>query len=114
MVAVAIIGVISAIATPAFKANRKAAAKVAGSTSIGNIKRAYRTCVVLKPFDECNTLGGIGIECPDCESTTDTASGAKKFCVHLKKKSGGQEMKACFSVDAVADTTLTTLWGELC
>ena len=112
LVAVAIIGIISAIAVPQFTANKKEAAKVAGSTSIMNIEKAYRNCLALKAFDSCNTLGEIGISCPDCGEDSDadgTANG--KFCAHIEKTSGNDTFNACISVDGA--TTLRTYGGTL-
>ena len=93
LVAVTIIGVISAIAIPQFQDYRKNAGKVAGDTSIGNISRAYQNCMVLKSFSECNSLSGIGVTCSDCTSTEVTAS--KKFCAQIEKEVGGDTFRAC-------------------
>ena len=95
LVAVAIIGIISAIAVPQYTANRTEAAKVSGMTSIANIQKARQNCLVLKSNDECNTLGKIGISCPDCQSVED----GTKFCAHIEKLSGGKSFLACVSMD---------------
>ena len=99
LVAVAIIGIITAIAVPSYTANRKEAAKVAGTTSISNIYKAFQNCLVLKSFADCNSLGDIGITCPDCTSSSDDTSGSEKFCAHIEKSSGGKSFLACISVD---------------
>lgn len=97
LVAVALIGIIATIAIPQYTANRKQAAQIAGSTSMTNIQKAYDACRVLKGFTGCNTLGAIGITCPDCASTTNNTD---KFCAHIKK--GGTattpDFSACFSL----------------
>ena len=112
LVAVAIIGIISAIAVPSYKANRKAAAQAAGTTSLSNIERAYQNCVVLKTFNECNSLAEIGVSCADCTDGSE-ADGAtsSKFCVHIAKQTGGQWFKACVSIDG--STVRKTFGGEL-
>ena len=53
LVAVAIIGIISAIAYPAFDDYRQNAARVATDTSGSNIIKAFKTCLVLKSFATC-------------------------------------------------------------
>ena len=115
LVAVAIIGIITAIAVPSYQANRTEAAKVAGTTSIANIYKAFQNCLVLKAFSACNSLGGIGITCPDCESSSDSTAGAEKFCAHIEKESGGQTFKACISVDLSTSphTIIRTMGGTL-
>ena len=96
LVAVAIIGIISAIAVPSYKANRKSAAKTAGLTSVNNIYKAFQNCIVLKAFTDCSSLADIGISCPDCKNYSN---GSDKFCAHIEKESGGKWFKACVSVD---------------
>lgn len=113
LVAVAIIGIITAIAVPSYQANRKEAAKVAGTTSITNIHKAFQNCTVLKKFDDCNTLGEIGISCPDCQSENDNTAGSEKFCAHIEKESGGQKFLACVAVDVAAGTVTRTFGGAL-
>ena len=111
LVAVAIIGIVSAIAVPSYKANRKAAAQAAGSTSILNIKKAYQNCVVLNTFTNCDSLSEIGVECTDC---TEQKNDSDKFCISLVKTSGGEDMKACISVDvSSSEKILTTMGGTL-
>ncbi len=92
LVAVSIIGIISAIAIPAFQDYREQASKVAGDTSIGNVGRAYQNCMVLKQFGSCDSLSDLGITCPDCTSDND---GTDQFCAQIKKQIGGEEFRAC-------------------
>ena len=92
LVAVSIIGIISAIAIPAFQDYREQASKVAGDTSIGNVGRAYQNCMVLKQFSQCEDLGKLGITCPDCKSDND---GTDQFCAQIHKKIGGEQFRAC-------------------
>ncbi len=108
LVAVAIIGIISAIAIPQYTKSKNEAAKVAGSTTINNIRKAHQNCLVLKSFGDCDSLGEIGISCSDCTSSTDSSS---KFCADFKKGSGSNELKACVSIDG--NTTLITYGGDL-
>ena len=112
LVAVAIIGIISAIAVPQFAANRKEAAKVAGMTSIQNIYKAYTNCMVLKGFDSCSKLSEIGISCPDCKEDSDAdGQTSKKFCAYIEKESGGKDFKACVSVNG--DDVKRSIGGDL-
>ena len=101
LVAVAIIGIISAIAVPQFTANRNEAARVAGDTSISNILKAFNNCIVLNSFADCNSLGALKVTCPDCEDETD----GTKFCAHIAK--GGTatnpDFAACVSIDTAND-----------
>lgn len=111
LVAVAIIGIITAIAVPSYNANRKEAAKVAGTTSMANIHKAFQNCTVLKKFTDCNSLGAIGISCPDCASEKVDTAGSEKFCAHIEKSTGGQTFLACVSVDVGGGNKVLRTYG---
>ena len=123
LVAVAIIGIISAIAVPQFTANRNEAARVAGDTSISNILKAFNNCLVLKSFAECNSLSALRVTCPDCEDERHPQSNPTKFCAHIAK--GGTpanpDFAACVSIDTAPDPDTvhrsyggTLLQGTIC
>ena len=111
LVAVAIIGIISAIAVPQFTAQRKNAAKVASDTSAGNIAKAFKHCVALKAFTNCDSLSDIKVSCP-AGSTCESGGAGGKFCAHLHKGDTGSDFKVCISVDGSGDETRTYA-GEL-
>ena len=92
LVAVAIIGIISAIAIPQFNQQRKDAARVASDTSASNIVKAFNNCLVLKGFGACNTLSDIGISCPAGSNCTQNApANTGRFCVQLARGTQGED-----------------------
>ena len=108
LVAVAIIGIISAIAVPQFTANRNTAARVAGDTSASNILKAFNNCLVLNSYTACNSLSKLKVTCPDCTSQTDDTN--KTFCAHIKKggTAANPDFAACVSIDADVDPQVVT------
>ena len=90
LVAVAIIGIISAIAVPQFHQQRREAAKVASDTSASNIVKAFNNCQVIKGFTACNSLNEIGITCPT-GSTCAQGAGSTSFCVDLQRGTANQD-----------------------
>ncbi len=108
LVAVSIIGIISAIAIPAFQDYRSNASKVAADTSIGNVARAFQNCMVLKQFSQCDDLDKIGISCSDC---TSEKSGTN-FCAQIEKEIGGDKFRGCVDFDG-STLTGTAYGGEL-
>ena len=106
LVAVSIIGIISAIAIPQFQDYRKQASRTAGDTSVGNIGRAYQNCIVLKDFTECDSLGELGITCADCTSNTDATD---NFCASISKTVGGDTFKTC--VDFIGSNLTGRAYG---
>ena len=100
LVAVSIIGIISAIAVPAFNDYRSTAARVASDTSIGNVAKAFRACIVSKTIAECSSFSGVGMQCPG-DSTCSASVSSGRFCADLKRGTAGQnDFNACISVDS--------------
>ena len=95
LVAVSIIGIIGTIAYPQFQDYRKQASRTAGDTSIGNIERAFQNCIVLKEFDQCDSLADLGVKCAECTDSVDDPNNPTKFCAHIEKKIGGDDFRAC-------------------
>ena len=98
LVAVAIIGIISAIAVPRFQDYREQAGLVAGDTSIGNMAKAFHNCATLNAFTSCDTLSEIKITCPDCD--TENNSNDYPICFSYEKKAGGKNFRMCVGIDS--------------
>ena len=112
LVAVAIIGIISAIAIPQFNQQRKDAARVASDTSASNVIKAFNNCQVLKGFSACDSLDEIGIDCPT-GSTCAQKSHNGSFCVDLKRGQQGQDdFNICVEMTS-SGGTLRTYGGTL-
>ena len=104
LVAVSIIGIISAIAVPQFQDYREQASKTAGDTSIGNIERAFQNCIVLKEFEQCDSLDDLGVTCADCTDSQDNPTSPTKFCAAINKTIGGDSFKVCAQFEGSART----------
>ena len=114
LVAVGIIGIISAIAYPSFDDYRQDAARTAANTSASNMVKAFRNCRILNDFTSCDTIGEIKMTCPDgafCDEEVDDP----KFCGYIR--SGGDDpendpnFSVCVSVDG--SNVLRTYGGKL-
>ena len=97
LVAVAIIGIISAIAVPRFQDYREQAGIVAGGTSIGNMAKAFHNCAALNNFTSCDSLEDIKITCADCKTTNNSSD--YPICFGYDKKAGGKDFKLCVSIN---------------
>ena len=113
LVAVAIIGIISAIAIPQFADQRQNAAKVASDTSASNIAKAFQNCVVLNSFTSCNTLALLKVSCPGGSSCISGGT-SPNFCAHLKRGTPNQDdFNVCVSVNATTGVISRSYGGEL-
>ncbi len=116
LVAVSIIGVISAIAIPQFKNYKDNAAKVAADTSGSNIVKAVQNCLVLNGIDACDTLGEVGISCPSgasCIMATDSATPKTKLCSHIHTTSGSSTFNVCVELNLTNNTPSRKYGGTL-
>ncbi len=112
LVAVSIIGIISAIAIPQFKNYKDNAARVASDTSASNIVKALQNCLVLNDFGSCDTLGKISISCPG-DATCTVGKGGTNFCAEISKGTANNEFKVCVSMDTSNGSTFRTYGGAL-
>ena len=110
LVAVAIIGIISAIAYPTFDDQRKKAARVASDTSATNMAKAFKQCIVLGKFEDCDTLSEIKIQCPSgavCDQEADSTKNL--FCAHIET----DEFNVCVSINSSTSSETKTYGGGL-
>lgn len=82
LVAVAIIGIITAIAVPQVQDHRETTSITAGVVSMGNIARAFNQCIALNNFDQCNSLSKIKVECSGCSEVSGTPPTTAPYCVN--------------------------------
>ena len=89
-------GILAAVAIPAYNAYRKTAALGAMQSDSSNISRAFLACSTVKAFKACDTLTEVGV-------TVSGSSDGKKaplFCAHFEREIGGVKYKQCVSVNA--------------
>ena len=107
LVAVSIIGIISAIAIPQFNAYRLSAGVTSVGTTGDNIARAYSLCSQTR--SSCTTLSEIKIKCDVCGVPTNGADG---FCVPITQKVQNQTFKSCVQIKPDG-TVLKSYGGQL-
>ena len=103
LVAVSIIGIISAIAIPRFQDFRETASLTAADSSMNAVTRAYNNCIVLNDFTSCNTLELLKVSCESCSDGPSRTTAP--YCVNYNKKVGGKDFRMCASIDSEGKTT---------
>ena len=94
-------GILAAVAIPAYNAYRKTAALGAMQSDSSNISRAFLACSTVKALKACDTLAEVGV-------TISGATDGKKaplFCASFEREIGGVKYKQCVSVNA-SDSTV--------
>jgi len=111
LVVVGIIGILSAIAIPAYNQYRRNAAEGAFISTGTNIVRAFQSCIAINPFASCDSLAELNIVVP---GSTNNGGASPLFCADLEADIGGDEFKGCYSVNARDGSVASTFSQRLC
>ena len=111
LVVVSIIGILAAVAIPAFNDYRATAAKGTMESSLNTIGKSFAICRTLNSFSQCKTLSGMKVSCPDCGDVKD--NGTNQICVPITKEAGGKTFQACMQSDGSIHS-IKGNWGRLC
>ena len=98
LVVIAIIGVLAAVAIPAYNNYRTEAAQSALKVSLKNIGKAHLVCRARPTgasFGDCNTLSLINVNCESCVNINDNG-GDYPWCVDAKNG----DSQACISISS--------------
>ena len=101
LVVVAIIGILSAVAIPAFKKYQTRAEEGVVKASLNTIGKGAAACLTIGTRDNCTTISEINVVCDgetSCSENKNTGTGP--LCFEVKRpKTGNAEVKGCVSIN---------------
>ena len=115
LVVIAIIGVLAAVAIPAYNSYRASASQNALKVSLKNIGKAHLVCRASPNWDgtfgACDALSDINVACETCDQVNDNA-GDYPWCVDAKN---GDSQACVFISGPSASANIYANWeGALC
>ena len=89
-----IIGVLAAVAIPAYNNYKINAAQAAINSSLQSIGKAFAACLTLNQWGDCNSLPGMQVNCPDCKGLTEDTA-VPTLCMQVEQTVGGATYTGC-------------------
>ena len=89
------------------------------NTSAGNVAKAFKNCVTLKSFGECDSLTDIKLTCPaGATCSSGKLASSNLFCAQIHKGKTGSEFEVCVSINSATGAEVRTydggLLGKIC
>ena len=94
LVVIAIIGVLAAVAIPAYQNYRQDAARSSLRVSVKNIGKAYLVCRTVGESD-CNVWGNLNVTCETCGASSLSGN---NWCVDASSGMGANISMACVQI----------------
>ena len=105
LVVVAIIGVLAAVAIPAYNKYRVNAVQASLSSSLNSIGKGFAACLTLNQWAQCDTLPEIDVSCPGC-GTPSSNTGNNRWCITASMAVGGTSYTGCLETTGGVPTVI--------
>ena len=107
-----IIGVLAAVAIPAYNGYKRDAAKSAIISSLNSVAKGFSACLTLNKWASCNSLSGMKVSCPGCTNTSSN-SGNTSLCTNVSNEVGGNIFTGCVQTNGGVPTIVGN-WPIAC
>ena len=106
-----IIGVLAAVAVPAYQGYQRNAAFSAMTSDSNSISKSYLACTTVKTFANCNTLAKLGIT---LSGTPVNGGSSPLFCASFEREIGGVKYQQCVQTNASTGAVIRLNNEDLC
>ena len=108
-------GILAAVAIPAYNKYRKNAAQGAFFSTASNIGRAFQACIAVNPFASCDSFGELNLQCNQCIQPIPAGQkAAPNLCVNMEEEVGGEVFRGCITSNASTGSVVVTFNQESC
>ena len=107
-----IIGVLAAVAVPAYQKYKKSAAVGAMGSDAANVGRSILACATLNPFSQCDTAAESGVD--NVPGITLGTAKSPKVCFVFSREIAGITYNQCISTDIAVGKFDTTNSEPFC
>ena len=113
LVVIAIIGILAAVAIPAYNNYRANAAQSTLENSMNTVGKGFAACIALNPWAGCQTKSQINVSCPDCSGEADNTA-MNQWCIHAEKSVGATTYMSCLETSGGVPNIVSSWEAPLC
>ena len=114
LVVVAIIGILAAVAIPAYNQYRKNAAIGAMGSDATNVARAVTACLTVNPFSSCDERTDTALGLSTQGLSAGISGKAPNVCFEFTREISGTQYSQCVSINASNSTVSQTNSEPFC